>query len=352
MKRILSLLLIEICFITDSITKKTMKRETYFDFLRGIAIMMVVGIHTMPQVSGYNSIREDVVLVLRQIFNCAVPLFLAISGYFLAHKPLKNKEDIFAFWRKQIPRVCIPMVICGLGYFLLSVAKDSSLSNILIKTMMLLSGGFSIYYFVAVIIQCYIALPLLQSVSREGVFVGIIISFTAIIFTSYYINVEKYSFPLLLYAGPIYLWIVFFMLGVVMSRHPYKHYCNIGIIILIIGLILQISESDFLLRNYGKGIGIKLSSFIFSIGAILCLLSKQMQETFKSSKFTQIVAWIGEISFGVYLIHTYCILLFSRLITTNSWFTVWGISLLLTLVIIALMRRTIPSRICKRYFGF
>ena len=47
-----------------------MKRNTYFDFLRGLAIMMVVGIHTYAL--GKDS------TVVRQLLNTAVPLFIAI----------------------------------------------------------------------------------------------------------------------------------------------------------------------------------------------------------------------------------------------------------------------------------
>ena len=62
-----------------------MKRNTYFDFLRGFAIMMVVGIHTY-------TLGEDSTLV-RQLLNTAVPLFIAISGYFLSQKKMENKDD-------------------------------------------------------------------------------------------------------------------------------------------------------------------------------------------------------------------------------------------------------------------
>ena len=43
-------------------------RIAYFDFLRGLAIIMVVGIHTY-------TLRKDSVVV-RQLFNTAVPLFI------------------------------------------------------------------------------------------------------------------------------------------------------------------------------------------------------------------------------------------------------------------------------------
>ena len=55
-------------------------RLSYFDFLRGIAILMVISIHTFDN----GMVLPDV--ILRNIMNCAVPIFLAISGYFLGKK--------------------------------------------------------------------------------------------------------------------------------------------------------------------------------------------------------------------------------------------------------------------------
>ena len=55
-------------------------RDTYFDVLRGLAIIQVIGIHAY---GGGN-------LELREILNMAVPLFLAISGYFIGKKSLET----------------------------------------------------------------------------------------------------------------------------------------------------------------------------------------------------------------------------------------------------------------------
>lgn len=185
-----------------------------------------------------------------------------------------------------------------------------------------------------------------------GVICCAFLSFVAIILTNYYMNVEGYDFPLLIYAGPVYLWIIFFMLGIFMSKYPDKPYFQWGAIIAITGLFLEIIESDYWLRIYGKGIGIKTSSFIFSVGIILILLSIRMQRSFSTSKFTKVIAWIGEVSFGVYLIHTYCIALFSHLLDIDNWAFMWFISLALTLIIIVVMKRFVSTRILRRYFGF
>jgi surface polysaccharide O-acyltransferase-like enzyme len=51
------------------VEKNDKQRESYYDFLRGIAIMMVIGIHTYTD--GFMHFN----LFLRQFLNCAVPIF-------------------------------------------------------------------------------------------------------------------------------------------------------------------------------------------------------------------------------------------------------------------------------------
>ena len=327
-------------------------RNKYFDFLRGISILMVVAIHTMPNISGYNSVLNSISLVLRQVMNCAVPLFLAISGYFVSKKTFNCHSDISRFWRKQIPRVYIPMLVWSIGWFFLSMFQLHNISDAIIKIGMLITGGFSVYYFVALIIQCYMILPLLVKHKWGGVTICIIASFVSISITSYYINIEGRSFPLILYAGPVYLWIVFFMLGIYISKFPDKQYLRYGCIISVVGLILQVIESNYLLDNFGTGIGIKVSSFVFSSGIILSLMSQQAQNTFKMSKSIRIIAWIGEISFGIYLIHTYCIAALNKVINNDNWILMWLFTLLLTLTVVIVMKKIVPASILKKYFGF
>lgn len=92
----------------------------YFDFLRGIAIIMVVGIHTYPsEMTMSDGLSEFIQIVIRNALNCAVPLFLAISGYFIARKKLDTFAGCRAFWQKQIPTVYIPCLVFSIPWLVL-----------------------------------------------------------------------------------------------------------------------------------------------------------------------------------------------------------------------------------------
>ena len=139
-----------------------MKRNHYFDFLRGIAITMVIGIHTCGK-CGLGNWQEFTSLLIREVINVAVPLFLTLSAFFLSRKIFNNKEDCIRFWKKQISKVYIPCLIWSLPFFIIGVMNGKSIIN---QSVLLFSGGYSIYYFIPLIIQCYILLPLLQKCSN------------------------------------------------------------------------------------------------------------------------------------------------------------------------------------------
>lgn len=139
------------------------ERESWFDFLRGVAILMVIAIHTFAATLQREEMVGDALIVSRQLLNCAVPLFLAISGYFLAKK--KGERSYARFLKHQIPKIYLPTLIWSLPYWALYVWQGHDW----MKGMILfLACGFSIYYFIALIIQYYVLFPVLQKVNTGG----------------------------------------------------------------------------------------------------------------------------------------------------------------------------------------
>lgn len=129
------------------------QRDTYFDFLRGVAIIMVIGIHT------YSDGLFHVNLFLRQFLNCAVPFFLALSGYFVGKKSFTEKGAYVTFLKRQIPRVYIPMLLWSLPWAVLAIKGGVSITRAVLLSLI---GGMSIYYFIILIIQYYVLTPVIQ----------------------------------------------------------------------------------------------------------------------------------------------------------------------------------------------
>lgn len=193
------------------------------------------------------------------------------------------------------------------------LVQNKSIIHELIKLLVFQSSG--PYYFIALIIQYYILLPILNRlVNVVGLMLGIV---TSIIMTSiicymrYYTNV---SLPLIIYAGNFATWMMFFVLGLYFGssaviKIPNKHL----VVLILVFYSLSCIESYMLIAMFhqaGEAVtAVKASSFMYSYFLIVFLFNNR---DWIRSKFLKN---LGEISFGIYLIHVFALTAASRLLS-------------------------------------
>ncbi len=321
-----------------------MNRIAYFDFLRGLAIIMVCGIHTW-HITDFDSLQGIMSILLRQILNCAVPLFF--SNIFCS----KKKVDVFSFWKSQIPKVYIPALIWSLPWLCLNILNGGNVAKSIITYCIC---GFSIYYFIAVIIQYYILLPFLLNVNRFLMTVlSSLISGISIMFIIYLTQIEGIKLPLIVYAGHGDLWLVFFVLGIYLRYSSYNYSWKLPLLFAILFLVLQMGESYFLYKYNEGGFGIKLSSFIFSVSVILLLFHSSIVKHYSEKYvFVEWIRKIGQFSFGIYLIHCFFITLISHTEFKDSfWLIRWFLSISLSIIVIFISKKCLSPKI-NYYLGF
>ena len=138
-------------------------RDPYYDILRGLAIIMVIGIHTYADGAAHLN------LFFRQFINCAVPIFLAVSGYFIGKKSFQERGSYICFLKRQVPRVYIPMVLWSIPWAMQAIHMGMTPTAAIISSLI---GKFSVFYFIILIIQLYILTPLIQKFNYKhgGVF--------------------------------------------------------------------------------------------------------------------------------------------------------------------------------------
>ena len=140
------------------------KRIDYFDFLRGIAILLVIGIHTYT-VRSFEGASNIFQIGIRETLNFAVPLFLAISGFFIAKKNILDKNSYFAFLKKQLPRVYVPALIWSLPMLGLWIYQGKDVMTSFVKVFGCMTFG--PYYFIALIIQLYLLYPIIKKMAEK-----------------------------------------------------------------------------------------------------------------------------------------------------------------------------------------
>ena len=324
-----------------------MQRNLYFDTLRGIAILMVVAIHTFIACE-FDNFQSICAISMREIFNVAVPLFLAISGFFIGLKKFESNYQIITFWKKQIPKVYIPTLFWSVPYLTLALYHQQSLlKNILV----FLLCGYSIYYFIALIIQCYLLLPFIQkkmlNYEMGGVILGLSLICVAVIS---YTSITR--FPLIVFAGPVFVWLIFFWIGVFLSRRERDYKIGKIFIGVLLSFVLMLIETKYRHEATGGGYGIKPSSFIFSFLMILLLFSKRIEHKYVKDKvINKALIVVGDYSFSIYLIHCFVITIVFHFVTISNWIVRWTIVVAITMLFICLVRKVLPNK-CLKIIGF
>lgn len=324
-----------------------MQRNLYFDALRGIAILMVVAIHTFIA-SEFDNYQSICAISMREICNVAVPLFLAISGFFIGQKNFDNNSQTFKFWRRQIPKVYVPTLFWSIPYLALAVFHQQSLlKNILV----FLLCGYSIYYFIALIIQCYLLLPFIQKKMLNYAMGGVILILSLIcVAVISYTSITR--FPLIVFAGPVIVWLIFFWIGVFLSRSERSYKIGWIFVGVFISFALMLIETKFRHEATGGGYGIKPSSFIFSFLMILLLFSKRIEHKYvKDNVINKALIVVGDYSFSIYLIHCFVITIVFHFVTISNWIVRWTIAVAITMLFICLVRKVLPNK-CLKIIGF
>ncbi len=307
------------------------QRNEYFDFIRGVAIIFVVALHTHPaQMNRTESL-------IKLLCCCAVPLFLAISGYFIASKDLVNNQSRNEFWKRQIPKVYIPCFIWSLPYFVQNTVKGwPILTNLFYQVFC----GYGVFYFIFVIITMYLILPFIKEHCNKKTVVILLLALS--LFFKYiivfYNPLSNFVSGLLATLGCPFIWIGYFAIGVYLRGSTREYNRSFAIILVLCGILSSIFEER-----------IWISTFLYSCGMILLLFSKYAENLYNKKKhiLKSAISYIGVISFGIYLIHLKLI----EFVPVDNWLVKWFVTLFVSISFIVVTKRLFP-KFAKKYLGF
>ncbi len=209
--------------------------------------------------------------------------------------------------------------------------------------------------------QYYLLLPFLQRIAnKKGLIVSTIISFISLAIFFYFTKIKLLSIPLILYAGPFPVWLMFFVLGLYLGRNKILTSKMILFVFVLIGLFLSIGETYYIFNftDSFQGLGIKIGAFIYSFAIILLLFSLEYEPK-KRNIFWRLMAYIGRISFGIYLIHIYILSYIVRRVANEIVFSSYLIEQMFLITVTALISivvisgtRAINKSLETEYLGF
>lgn len=289
------------------------KRNGYIDFLKGIAIILVVFGHNIQYGSGSNYLTNELFfdnIIFKFIYSFHMPLFAIISGYlfFWTIKKYDSKKVI----KKKICSLLVPLIICcTLNIFVISVKYyleyKTLLPNILKEFQNLLS--YSLWFLPAMFISSIIVLLVEKIRFKYKDLMYIIITIIMVILPNYL------YFPLYFYMFP------YFVVGFLYNKYKIldkfnkirKNYLVMIIVIIIFGIALSfynydsyIYTSSLSILNNKRQILIDLYRYIIGfLGIIMVVyISSFIYEKCKN-KIIRLIEKIGKLSMGIYILSCY-----------------------------------------------
>ena len=141
------------------------QRIQYLDFLRCLAICLVIVLHAMRPFIGdtafYGTAAWYVCMVQNAFNRAGVPLFFMISGYLLLSSPASAHPG--PFYRRNIPKLLIPLTVWTLIYTLTAAHRAAeAFAPSRFFSALLNSGGAYHMWFVYTMLGIYLLVPFLK----------------------------------------------------------------------------------------------------------------------------------------------------------------------------------------------
>ncbi len=152
-------------------------RNPSLDFIRSIAIFLVVNIHALNKV--YSFTLKGMRTLSPQSFTLAafgralglegVPLFFMLTGYLLLPRTFETAHDVMTFWKKKL----LPLFLCFEAWILIGeiyIISDSgfSVTGYLRRALMLETyQTMGHMWYMPTIIGIYIFLPFMSMIVRR-----------------------------------------------------------------------------------------------------------------------------------------------------------------------------------------
>ncbi|MBQ9831817.1 MAG: acyltransferase [Methanocorpusculum sp.] len=313
------------------------ERLVVFDFIRVVAILLVVLCHTLKV--------EDLPIKLDWMGILGNSLFFFISGYliYLNNSKISSIKDIFSFYKKRVIRIYPLYIFAILCFFIVSFfvgdiivlgnITDYSLFEIIISVLGLqmvflnqMSGGL-LLWFIGMIIVYYLIYPIVMYISKNSPVKYLIYSSLAIcmlflaktLFGIFGSGIFAYYF--LFVAGVIFAWYNIFQ-----SKYRNKLSILSGVIFVIGALLIQFcnmpisgienitSLNIISFLDAGFRVAFKL---LFGISTAFVIYDIYSHVKLNST-ITSLIINMSTASYAVYLFHCQIMAIFDNIISLTG----------------------------------
>jgi surface polysaccharide O-acyltransferase-like enzyme len=323
-------------------------RDQVIDTMRGIAILMVIGIHSLQQ-----PLDTSWTVTIDAVLRPCVPLFLFASGYLTA---LSGRVPL----AKRLKAALIPYAIAFAAAYLYMTLHNPVMDHRLIATVARFGLAYVfVYYYVFVYVGCTVGLWLVFGLFGAGApepkrRIAIVL----ILSIGFGLIVGSYLDPMLLRRGlsdslidearmrDIPFWFSFTAVGALTAM--YTGYADRGMRVVLFGSMLTAYLLYAAVRIFGIGdAAVYDSTAFFGYAALFCLWLFVLQPR------TPLLAAIGSGSYFIYLWHIFIVMALRdhaslrQLGATLNFALTCSLTILLSLIALFAIRRFASPRVFR-----
>lgn len=331
-------------------------RIFYFDFIRVLAIFLVILIHVTGIDLGLHvgSTQWTITKYLNYFAHASVPMFFMISGALLLNSP--KTESLGYTWKKRIPHVVIPFILWSLlsTFFIAVYAHTFSLPNALkMYSVFLYQPVSPTLWFMYPLIGLYVLSPFLRTLVKGAdnkmlfYLTSIWLITNSLMPTLSAFLSKDYAHALDFYPGAGFTlmggYIGYFFLGYLISQMNVEKVNGwlLAVIALLAMYFGDLYSSKFPKTNDPWNNFYVTSIFIVIMAIATYILLQKWGLKIKARPVKKAFSWLSPLVFGIYLVHNILILFLEPWFMKNLPYTgllatftrYFAIAILATLII-------------------
>ena len=321
------------------------ERTIYFDLLRIIATVAVVGIHVNSKGWYYSDVATidwNIYNVFASIPRCAVAIFCMISGALFLD--VDKKIEIRSLYKKNILRICTAFLFWSSTYAVLTAFTENNWN--IVDIMKNIINGHYHMWFLFMIIGFYIMIPIIRkvvedrNVAKYFIILSVIVSFAVSPFFSFFgfsegtKILDNFYFDMLLGYTP------YFVIGYYLYKYDVSKFVQRIIYILgSLAVVLTTIATAVLSNIKGEPNTVLYELLTLNIlfeSLAVFLMGKYVFSKIKfSSKAIEFINILSRDTFGIYLSHVLFIeILYNLGLKTDIFTPLLSVPLIIVLVFV------------------
>lgn len=339
------------------------QRIPYLDFLRCLAICLVVILHsiaaTLVNPALYFCTTWHLCMAIDPFDRAGVPLFFMISGYLLLSR--SSTEHVSAFYKHNIPKLVIPLTAWSLVYYAAEVVYGQHPVEVDQFLGRFLNQGISYHmWFIYTLIGIYLLCPFLKRIVDYCTTWQLVVLLGIILFPTTLRPVLNQILPVYIYLfGPMMEGLIgYFLLGYLLGRAKFQKKTRIliylggvvGYTACLLGNLAQASPKRISLPMDG---GYMLNHYLLAASLFVFFKTWFERHSARLEKFSRPLAGASDLVFGVYWSHALILNVLTALVDFQGPLLMWVILQIIATLLLSFLCSAIISAvpILRRILG-